>query len=114
MLSELIIFEPYNITLNNERFLLYDSGVDESNRILILSKKNNLKIIASEQNNWFIDGTFKPSPHLFTQILSTHAIKYNAVLPLVFALIPNKLKESNRHSSCSRTFDFGKYFKPDK
>jgi len=31
---------------------------------------------------------------LFTQILSIHAIKYNAVLPLVFALISKKSKES--------------------
>jgi len=33
VLSELIIFEPYNITLDNEQFLLYDSGVDDNNRI---------------------------------------------------------------------------------
>jgi len=41
MLSELIIFEPYNITLNKEHFLLYNSGVDDDNRILLFSTKKN-------------------------------------------------------------------------
>jgi len=94
MLSELIIFEPYNLTLDNEKFILYDSGVDDNNRLLLFSTKNNLKILASQQSHWFIDGTFKSAPHLFTQILSTYAIKYNAVLPLVFVLLQNKSKES--------------------
>ncbi|KAE9522760.1 hypothetical protein AGLY_016869 [Aphis glycines] len=56
VLSELIIFESYNITLDYEQFLLYDSGVDDNNRILLFSTKNNLKILASEQSHWFIDG----------------------------------------------------------
>ncbi len=85
VLSELIIFEPYNMTLNNEQFLLYDSGVDDNNRILLFSTKNNLKILASEQSHWFIDGTFKSSPHLFTQILSIHAIKHKAFKVQIFS-----------------------------
>jgi len=63
VLSELIIFESYNITLDYEQFLLYDSGVNDNNRILLFSTKNNLKILASEQSHWFIDGMFKLSPH---------------------------------------------------
>ena len=50
ILSELIIFEPYTITLNNEQSLLYDSGAYDNNKILIFSIKNNLKILASKQS----------------------------------------------------------------
>jgi len=66
MLSELIIFKPYNLTLDNEKFLLYDSGVDNNNRLLLFSTKYNLMILASQQSHWFIDGTFKSALHLFT------------------------------------------------
>lgn len=46
VLMELIIFERHNITLNNEQFILYDSGVDENNKILLFLTKNNIKILA--------------------------------------------------------------------
>ncbi|KAL5237010.1 hypothetical protein ACI65C_004420 [Semiaphis heraclei] len=93
-LSEIIIFEPYTLTLNNNSFLLYDSGSDDVNRILLFSTEQNLKILASDQCHWFIDGTFKSSPQLFSQVLTIHAIKYDTVLLLVFALVPNKTRDS--------------------
>lgn len=93
-LAELILIEPYTHTLNNDPFILYDSSVGNDNWILLFSTDENLKILASEQCHWFIDGTFKSSPHLFTQLLTIHTIKFNAVLPLVFALLPNKTKDS--------------------
>lgn len=92
-LSEITIIEPYTFTLNNKPFLLYDSGSDDVNRILLFSTEENLKIL-SDQYHWFIDGTFKSSPQLFTQLLTIHAIKYDTVLPLVFALVPNKTRDS--------------------
>jgi len=93
-LSEIIIFEPYTLTLSNNSFLLYDSGSDDVNRILLFSIEQNLKILASDQCHWFIDGTFKSSPQFFSQVLTIHAIKYDTVLPLVFALVPNKIRDS--------------------
>jgi len=93
-LAEIIIIEPYTLTLSNHPFLLYDSGVDDANRIILFSTEQNLKILASDQCHWFIDGTFKSSPQLFTQLLTVHAIKYDTVLPLVYALIPNKTRDS--------------------
>ncbi|KAE9522326.1 hypothetical protein AGLY_017272 [Aphis glycines] len=92
-LSEINIIDPYTFTLNKKPFLLYDSGSDDVNRILLFSTEENLKIL-SDQCHWFIDGTFKSSPQLFTQILTIHAIKYDTVLPLVFALVPNKTRDS--------------------
>ncbi|XP_022172326.1 uncharacterized protein LOC111035118, partial [Myzus persicae] len=68
-------------------------GSDDVNRILLFSTEENLKIL-SDQYHWFIDGTFKSSPQLFTQLLTIHAIKYDTVLPLVFALVPNKTRGS--------------------
>lgn len=84
-LSELVMFEPYTLTIQNEPFILYDSDVEDNNRILLFSTEYNFKILSSEYN-WFIDETFKSSLHLFTRLLTIHAIKYHVVLPLVFAL----------------------------
>eukprot|EP00102_Acyrthosiphon_pisum_P017587 XP_008189050.1 PREDICTED: uncharacterized protein LOC103311248 [Acyrthosiphon pisum] len=69
------------------------TGPDDVNRILLFSTEENLKIL-SDQYHWFIDGTFESSPQLFTQLLTIHAIKYDTVLPLVFALVPNKTRGS--------------------
>lgn len=59
----------------------------------MFSTEENLKIL-TDQCHWFIDGTFKSSPQLFTQLLTIYAIKYDTVLPLVFALVPNKTRDS--------------------
>ncbi|KAL4105220.1 hypothetical protein QTP88_020483 [Uroleucon formosanum] len=72
-LSEITIIDPYTLTLNNKPFLFYDSGSDDVNRILLFSTEDNLKIL-SDQCHWFIDGTIKSSPQLFTQLLTIYAI----------------------------------------
>ena len=48
-LSEIIIIEPYTLTLNNNPFLLYNSGSDDVNRILLFSTEQNFKILVSDQ-----------------------------------------------------------------
>lgn len=60
----------------------------------MFSTDQNLKILVSDQCHWIIDGTFKSSPQLFTQLLTMHAIKYDTVLPSVFTLMPNKTRDS--------------------
>ena len=69
-------------------------GSDDFNRILLFSTEQNLKKLASDQCHWFIDGTFKSSPQHFTQLLTIHAMKYDTILALVFALVPNKTRDS--------------------
>jgi len=66
-LAEIIIIEPYTFTLSNHPFLLYDSGTDDANIIILFSTEQNLKILASDQCHWFIDGTI-----FFTIIIKQH------------------------------------------
>jgi hypothetical protein len=45
----------------------------------------------SESEQWFTDGTFKSAPSsIFKQIYAIHTLKYNTVIPVVFALLPDK------------------------
>lgn len=44
----------------------------------------------SESEHWFSDSTFKSAPSIFTQIYTIHALKYNAVIPVALALLPDK------------------------
>jgi hypothetical protein len=93
-LAELNIQPPYTATLSNQSFLLWDSGAGDRNRILMFSTERNLELLASRDSHWMADGTFKTAPPLFTQLLTIHAIIFNTVVPLVYALLPNKTKET--------------------
>lgn len=90
--QELVVSFPYTITLRNEKFLLFDSGVEDKERILLFSTSHNLELLSETKSEWFVDGTFKSSPYLFAQILTIHVLKFNTVIPLVYALFPNKTK----------------------
>lgn len=63
--------ERYTKTLGGESFLLYDSASDTDHegegRILVFSTRRNMEILA-QSNTWYLDGTFKVSPNIFTQV----------------------------------------------
>jgi hypothetical protein len=91
-LTELELPERYTQTINGHPFLLYDSG-PSNDRILLFSTQRNLDLMA-RCNHWYADGTFKASPHLFTQIYTIHAVECDNVVPTLFALMPNKTQVS--------------------
>jgi hypothetical protein len=91
-LTELDLPERYTQTIIGHPFLLYDIG-PSNDRILLFSTQRNLDLMA-RCNHWYADGTFKASPYLFTQIYTIHAMKYDNVIPTVFALMPNKTQVS--------------------
>ncbi|XP_035207656.1 uncharacterized protein LOC118182424 [Stegodyphus dumicola] len=105
-LEELVIPEQFSKTLKEEKFLLYDSGV-QTDRILIFSTLRNLDFMA-ECPNWFADGTFKATPPLFSQIYTIHGVKYDNVIPSVYVLMPNK-----REETYNRVFTVIKSLKPN-
>ncbi|XP_078542382.1 uncharacterized protein LOC144828142 [Lissotriton helveticus] len=81
---------PHDLTLSfsNEPFLLYDNE-NPLKRILILSTPRNLFKLENSEI-WMMDGTFKCTPHPFTQIYSIHAQINSNVVPLVYSLLPDK------------------------
>lgn len=82
---DLVIPEMYTITMAGEIFLVYDSGASD-NQIIIFSTERNLNLMAT-CDHLYADGTFKTSPPLFTQVFTIHGVKYNNVLPTVYALL---------------------------
>jgi hypothetical protein len=60
--------EEYKSLADGENFLLYDSGCDDPNRILIFGTERTLNLLKDSQH-WFMDGTFKVVPELFFSII---------------------------------------------
>lgn len=66
-LEEFIIRPPYTDTLESQRFLQYDSGPDDQNRIVLFYTEEGLmKLCGSRSID--ADGTFKVVPRLFGQM----------------------------------------------
>lgn len=87
--------ERYQVTHNDERFLAYDSGVDDVDRMLIYATQRNIDVLRSA-DHWFMDGTFKVVPQVFYQLYTVHALQADRVIPCVYALLPNKTGQTYR------------------
>lgn len=88
----------YQRTLVDEKFLIYDSGKSEEGRVIVFATQRNLQLL-SKSRVWFLDGTFKVAPTIFTQvftILGTRERRKNVgdievvPLPFVYALLSSK------------------------
>ena len=71
-----------------EDFLIGNSG-QEHDRILIFGRKTWVYILR-DSDVWYVDGMFKLSPLLFYQVYVIMARKYEGVIPILYALLPNK------------------------
>jgi hypothetical protein len=92
-IAEVRIEGQYAKTDRNEEFLLYDSGSNNKNRILIFGTQNNLDLL-KEFTHWSVDGTFKACPEVFYQLFVIHALIDSKALPMLYALLPNKLQNT--------------------
>lgn len=88
-LNDIAIPDVLRKTTRGNDFLLWDSGEADESRTLMFGTTDNL-LLLQENQHWFIDGTFKVSPTLFTQLFSIHALINNSAYPLVYVLLPNK------------------------
>jgi len=95
-LMSLVIPQNYQLCSpsegTNEQFLLHDSG-SEAHRILIFGRPRNLNIL-HDSTIWYVDGTFKVVPNLFSQVYVILAKYLDGVHPLIYALLPNKTNET--------------------
>lgn len=76
-------------------FLLYDSGPGSgNNRICLFGTQVNLELL-SQSRSVFSDGTFGIAPtRLFYQLYTIHGIVFGSIIPLIYALLPNKTTET--------------------
>lgn len=92
--ADIVLPTDLKMTPNQDQFLLYDSG--DTNRILIFSTRSNM-LLLNQHRHWYLDGTFKTVPPLYEQLYSIHASVHGSILPLVYALLPNKREETYHH-----------------
>jgi hypothetical protein len=85
--------------------LIFDSGINDSNRFVIYGTENNIKYLKMARV-WFGDKTFHTCPSPFLQFYTFHAYIFGIYHPLIYILIMHKnfetynallikLKESN-------------------
>ena len=65
------------------------SNDGDKKKILVFSTDANLAIL-SRSNELFMDGTFSVSPHLFKQLFSIQVQYLGQMIPVVYALLPDK------------------------
>lgn len=75
-----------------EEFLVFDSG-PISDRILLFGRPRAPDIL-NACDVWFGDGTFDVVPKLFYQLFVIFGARFGVITPLLFALLPNKTKET--------------------
>lgn len=98
-LETLIIPESYKryefAPGQTENFLLADTASEQPDpqRILIYGRESNIQW-NEQMKNIFIDGTFRQAPPLFYQIFVILANRGGFVLPILYALLPNKHRET--------------------
>ena len=80
------------VTNRNDKFLQFDSGPGDD-RLVIFASNDGLTIL-SDCEEILIDGTFKITPIIFSQLYTIHGVYRNGVFPLVFALLSNKQQQS--------------------
>lgn len=116
--------DQYQRTLQGERFLIWDSGHDDesdeddyeeeeeqqeqvgANRVLVFSTRRNLELLC-QSSTWFVDGTFKVTPDLFTQVFTVLGLRRRNVVagegvPLPFAYALLSSKRTNQYTAALR------------
>ena len=58
----------YQIKNRGNRFLLFDSGVGDVNRLIIFATNDALRLFATNPH-WFMNGTFKVCPKYFSKLI---------------------------------------------
>jgi len=58
-------------TNQGSSFIIYDSfeddEADDDNRVICFGTRKNIELLA-KSHTWFVDGTFKTAPNIFSQV----------------------------------------------
>lgn len=81
--------EEFTFTCNKQKFIIFDSGNGDPNRIIMFGIEENLQLLKSNLN-WYVDGTFDVAPELFYQLFTLHVFVKGKNLPCIYALLPDK------------------------
>ena len=85
--------ELLKVTHSGERFLHFDSGPNYTKRIMVFTTFPGLDLL-SGADVWFCDGFFSMAPSVFFQIYTITASFEGILIPIVYALLPDKKEET--------------------
>ena len=91
--SELTLDGEWTTTVDGDQLLIYDNGVDSSDRILVFGTDFGLRHLASS-DSWYMDGTFDVAPLLFTHLYVIRVSLGESTVTSVYAFLPNKHQET--------------------
>ena len=86
--ATMVVPDQLKVTSTGDDLLLFDSGPNIDNRIMIFLTARNLDILHNSPH-WFADGTFKIVLELFFQLYTIHALREGRLVTRVYALLPN-------------------------
>ena len=86
--ATMVVPGELKVTSTGDDLLLFDSGPNIDNRIMIFLTARNLDILHNSPH-WFADGTFKIVLELFFQLYTIHALREGRLVTRVYALLPN-------------------------
>lgn len=81
--------DELKLTLKGQNFIFYDSGVQDSQRIIIFGTEENATH-ARHSTVLLADGTFKVSPSEFYQVYIIYYQLFGKILPAFYCLLPSK------------------------
>ena len=92
---------PLNFSNTNsgDKFLQFDSGREDQNRILIFATNeglNDMKIY----KNWSFDGTFNNYPNILYQLFTIHIQIGKITISRIIAFLPNKSEDTYHKVFC--------------
>ena len=73
-----------------KQFCLFDSGKQDTQRILIFGDIENLNALKLYNKTWLVDGSFKICPSPFYQLYTVHIQVGGLYPPCSYALLSNK------------------------
>lgn len=94
-LQELTISGEWAVTAGDSpvQFLLYDSGPDSDERVIIFATEEHLQQLAAA-DTWCMDGNFAMAPSVFMQLYVIQGRVDGIFLPLAYALLQRKTQSS--------------------
>ncbi len=79
----------FDIPAQYQELVLFDSGRDDPNRIIILGNQDLVQKL-DQASEYFVDGTFDVCPEMYCQLYSFHCKIGSNYPPCLYALLPNK------------------------
>lgn len=78
---------------HGKKFMLYDSGSSDENRVVVFCSEFKKKYIVNSKT-WISDGTFRSTPVDFYQMLTIHFLFFGKTYPGFYILLRNKKEDS--------------------